>query len=115
MSAESTFTIGRTGENLAKEYLLKKGHIILDKNYYVKGGEIDLISIFDSDLYFYEVKYRSSNDYGSGEESITSKKISHIRKAIMIWLLRNSRIIYTNIYVNALILNDEIITELIIL
>lgn len=41
----STRCIGNIGENIALNYLLKKGYKILEKNFRVKAGEIDIIAL----------------------------------------------------------------------
>ena len=47
---------GEIGENIAVRFLMKHGHMILDRNYTKKWGEIDIISEKDGKLYFSEVK-----------------------------------------------------------
>ncbi len=52
--------IGDFGENIAVEYLLKKGYHIVAKNYRFKNfGEIDLVTKKDGVLVFFEVKTRN--------------------------------------------------------
>ncbi|WP_367897377.1 YraN family protein [Leptospira sp. WS58.C1] len=48
---------GKEGEDLAVELLLKQGHRILERNFRIKKGEIDIISEKENVLYFTEVKY----------------------------------------------------------
>jgi putative endonuclease len=48
---------GRLGEDLAVRYLQAKGHAVLDRNYWKKWGEIDLVSMgSDALVHFVEVK-----------------------------------------------------------
>lgn len=68
---ENKRAIGFQKEQLAEEYLISQGIIILEKNFYFPGGEIDLIGIDGEYICFIEVKYRKSNQYGSPEEAIT--------------------------------------------
>ena len=56
------------------EYLISQGVTILEKNFYFRGGEIDLIGIDKEYLCFIEVKYRTSNHYGLPEDAITLEK-----------------------------------------
>ena len=67
-------TIGFQKEQLAAEYLISQGVTILEKNFYFRGGEIDLIGIDGEYLCFIEVKYRTSNQYGLPEDAITWNK-----------------------------------------
>lgn len=71
--------IGKLGENLSCNYLIKKGYKILDKNFSCKQGEIDIIAISDSkELVFIEVKTRSNLKYGSPSDAVTNYKQKHI-------------------------------------
>ena len=74
--------LGDRGEAAAAEYLEKKGYTILNRNYYICHGEIDIIAKDGDCTVFVEVKTRRSDKYGSGLEAITaSKKRSLIRAA----------------------------------
>ena len=61
-------------EQLAAEYLISNGVVILEKNFYFSGGEIDLIARDGEYLCFIEVKYRKSNQYGFPEDAVITKK-----------------------------------------
>ena len=37
--------VGKTGEDIATEYLLKNGYNIIERNFYCKIGEIDIIAL----------------------------------------------------------------------
>lgn len=74
--------LGNLGENLAKNFLIKKNYLILAKNYYIKGGEIDLIAK-DPDtreIVFVEVKTRTSNEYGWPEQAVNETKRLRLTK-----------------------------------
>lgn len=47
---------GEIGENIAVKFLVKRGFLVLDRNYTKKWGEIDIIAEKDEKLYFVEVK-----------------------------------------------------------
>lgn len=66
--------IGRLGEKLAKEYLIKQGYRILTENYRTPLGEIDLVVEKDQTTIFVEVRTKTSQRFGTPEESITPKK-----------------------------------------
>ncbi len=78
--------LGRRGEEIAVRYLQKKGYGLLDRNYYTRFGELDIICEKNKELIFVEVKTRKSVKYGSPEESITAKKKEHLRKAALIYI-----------------------------
>lgn len=65
----------RLGEDIATNYLQKKGYRILERNFRKGYGEIDIIAVKDNTLVFVEVKTRKSNSYGTPLESITHWKI----------------------------------------
>jgi putative endonuclease len=66
--------LGRTGERLAAEELIRAGYRILECNFYCRYGEIDLVAEHGHDLVFVEVKTRRGNAYGLPEESVTVRK-----------------------------------------
>ena len=61
-------------EDRAAEYLESIGYDILCRNFYGKGGEIDIVAKDNETLVFVEVKYRSSVRYGFPEEAVTAFK-----------------------------------------
>ena len=65
---------GKQAENIAREYLIKQGLLFIEKNYYCRQGEIDLIMNDKNTLVFVEVRYRKNQHYGGAKESITYKK-----------------------------------------
>ncbi len=73
--------VGQHYEQLAGEYLISQGYIIIGRNYTTKYGEIDLIAIKDDVLVFVEVKYRRSRTYGRAYEYVGAKKIAKIKRA----------------------------------
>lgn len=66
--------IGRLGEELAQDFLRKKGFSIIDTNYRCPEGEIDIVALQDDCLVFIEVRAKTSPVFGSPEESITQTK-----------------------------------------
>lgn len=71
--------LGRSGENLAREYLEKKGFHFLCQNYKRLHGEVDLIMEKSGWLVFVEVKTRRSLRYGFPAEAVTPAKQRHLR------------------------------------
>ncbi len=65
---------GNLKEKLACEYLEKKGFKLIERNYYCRRGEIDLIMRDKDYLVFIEVRYRKSDYFGSALESINYHK-----------------------------------------
>lgn len=61
MDYVNTVKVGKSGEDLAAEYLKSLGYKIIHRNYYSQYGEIDIIALDDDLLVFLEVKTRTSN------------------------------------------------------
>lgn len=78
--------IGFWGERTAAEYLCKKGMTLLEKNYSVRGGEIDLIMSDGGCTVFVEVKTRAENAYGTPLEYIDDRKRRRIIKTAVAYL-----------------------------
>lgn len=75
--------LGAKGEDLAIRYLKKRGYRIIERNYRVKLGEIDIIAEQGDDLVFIEVKTRSDTSFGSPFESITVQKQKQLSKVAL--------------------------------
>jgi putative endonuclease len=70
--------VAKLGEELACEYLIRKGYKIIERNFREKYQEIDIIATQNSVLVFIEVKTRRSNSFGSPFEGIESWKVRHL-------------------------------------
>jgi putative endonuclease len=81
---------GTLGEAEAIRYLQNKGYILQDTNFYIRGGEIDLVAQTPRGaLAFIEVKARRDLAHGKPYESITPAKLKHLSKSIQLYLLKN--------------------------
>ena len=79
--------IGKYGENLAKDFLIKKGWKIIETNFhYSKIAEIDIIAKKDNIIHFVEVKTRTSEFFGKPMEAIDKRKISSIYQAALYYI-----------------------------
>lgn len=72
--------IGILGQQLARDFLSKRGYRIIAQNYFSPFGEIDIIAQQDLQLVFIEVKTRLSNLYGLPEEAVSPGKIAKLLK-----------------------------------
>ncbi|MGN0607271.1 MAG: YraN family protein [Oscillospiraceae bacterium] len=73
---------GSMGENAVCGYLEKKGYRILERNFRIKGGEIDIIACNDEFIAFVEVKTRKKNSMTDALDAVNySKKKFIIRTA----------------------------------
>lgn len=80
-------SIGGAGEEAAAKYLRRKGYKILERNYHIRGGELDIIAQKDGYIVFVEVKTRSNNGYGGGLYAVTPTKQQRLLKAAACYLL----------------------------
>lgn len=71
---------GIAGEELAVDFLLKKGYRILERNYRFERGEIDIIAEDNNTLVFVEVKTRRSKEFGEPEDAVTPGKQKQIKQ-----------------------------------
>lgn len=65
---------GAWGEEFSAVYLRSRGYKILERNYRVRGGEIDIIAQKGGFLVFVEVKTRKSDAFGSAAEFVGPAK-----------------------------------------
>ena len=70
---------GILGEKLAKDFLKKRGYRIIETNYRCPEGEIDIVARHKDCLAFIEVRTKTSQEFGSPEESITPVKRERMR------------------------------------
>ena len=79
----SNIEIGKYGEDLACDFLIKKSYKIIDRNYkFSRYGEIDIIALDKDELCFIEVKTRRTNTFGTPMEAITKDKLLKILSCI---------------------------------
>jgi putative endonuclease len=77
---------GLKGEDLAVNYLKKKGYRILEKNFRTQLGEIDIIAEQNGTIVFVEVKTRTTDAFGLPEEAVTWQKQERIKKVALLYL-----------------------------
>lgn len=75
---DTTTTRGREAEEQAARHLERCGQRVVERNFRVRGGEIDLICRDGRTLVFVEVRQRSRGDFGGAAASITAVKRQRI-------------------------------------
>ncbi len=105
--------IGKRGEDIAAEFLQRKGFSVVGRNYHSRWGELDLIAVkkeegslsdemhfnnvhqemqenfsfcCETNVRFVEVKTRTGTMYGSPGEAVSFVKQKKIRKTALVWL-----------------------------
>ena len=74
--------LGQEGEQLAVDFLLKKGYTIRDTNWRYQKAEVDIIAQKGEILVVVEVKTRSTVDFGNPQDFVNPKKIKLLVSAI---------------------------------
>jgi len=74
--------LGEKGEQLAVDFLIKKGYDIIERNYRFDKAEVDIIARQKDTLAIVEVKTRSSKDFGNPQDFVNTKKINLLVKAV---------------------------------
>lgn len=67
-------TLGKRGEDIAVEYLKRKGYTILWRNWRCYHKEIDIVAKDHDFLVIVEVKTRRNDFYGSPIEAVSEQK-----------------------------------------
>ena len=92
MKLAGLFTTKETGDNaerIAERFLIKRGLILIARNYRCRFGEIDLVMQECETLVFVEVRLRRThkgNDFGGPAASITPAKQARIIAAAQHYL-----------------------------
>lgn len=73
--------LGKQGEDLAVAYLLKQGYAILERNFFFRKAEIDIIGRKGAMLVIVEVKTRNSSFFGDPQSFVSKSKVKSLVKA----------------------------------
>ncbi|MBR4341580.1 MAG: YraN family protein [Lachnospiraceae bacterium] len=81
--------IGFYNEHEAEMHLEKNGYRIIEKNFYCKSGEIDIIAENDGYLCFIEVKFRENSEKGFPEEAVDYRKAKRITRSALFYMAKH--------------------------
>lgn len=84
-----TQKIGQIGEEIACKYLKNKGFTIIDRNFTLKCGEIDIIATKNGEIRFFEVKtllYKGEKRFFRPEDNINQHKLHKFIKACLVYV-----------------------------
>jgi len=80
--------LGAYGEGVVASLLESQGAVILDRNWRIKEGEIDLVAQTNGGaITFVEVKTRSSLAFGHPLEAISRSKAQRLQRLALAWLV----------------------------
>lgn len=80
--------IGDAGEAQALAYLQQHHLTLVERNFYCKGGEIDLVMRSGAALVFVEVRHRTIGRHGGAADSVTRNKQKRLIVAAQLYLQR---------------------------
>ena len=100
-NSKNTKQTGEAGERVACDYLKRLEYTILERNYWKKWGEIDIVAQKGESVYFVEVKtvshetkgeleYAVSHETWRPEEQVHQFKLRQIAKALETWISENN-------------------------
>jgi len=78
--------LGTDGEDAVALWYGERGAELLDRNWRVREGELDLVLRWGTTLVFCEVKTRRSAAFGSPFEAVTRSKQQRLRRLGARWL-----------------------------
>jgi len=108
----TTKYIGGLGEDIAAEYLMRKGFTVISRNVSGKGYEIDIICRKNESVHFVEVKSVSYetidilkntvlHETWQPEDLVHRHKLRNIKRGIESWIIKHS---YTgNVQIDVLV------------
>ena len=78
--------LGRAGEDRAARYLESRGYVVLDRNWRIRDGEIDLVVARRGELVVVEVKTRRGEGFGHPFEAIDDRKQHRLWRLAVAWI-----------------------------
>jgi putative endonuclease len=84
----NTRQYGAEAELFTANWLEKKGYTILDRNFFMRGGELDIIAQYGDTIAFVEVRSwdRMFWEGGTPLETVGPEKIRHIIKTALYYI-----------------------------
>lgn len=101
----STHEKGVIGENKACSFLLEHGYSIIERNFRIRGGEIDIIAQKDDFLVFVEVKSLPHGNIDTLSSELGIRKQQKIIKTAKYYLQNNRQYNYQYIRFDVLALD----------
>lgn len=103
---------GIKGEQIAGNFLLKKGYSILFSNWRHGKKEVDIIAKKDNFLIFIEVKTRTSFDFGFPEEAVNARKKEFLKAAAEAFMASNPQFLNIRFDIISVLLYKETAREI---
>ncbi|CAB4548684.1 MAG: YraN family protein [Actinobacteria bacterium] len=79
---------GAFGEEIVTRFLIQRGYEIIEKNWRIREGEIDIVALAPNGIFtFVEVKTRRSLAFGHPLEAINNEKAHRLQRLALAWLV----------------------------
>jgi putative endonuclease len=102
---------GKLGEDIAAEYLKRKGYIIRTRNYRYGRVELDVICEHNNEIIFVEVKTRTSDLMAYPEQAVGRSKQRNIRMAAENYMEENALILSARFDIIAVVKGEKFEVE----
>jgi putative endonuclease len=79
---------GRRAEDAAAALLEGKGYRILERNFFARAGEVDIIARDGEEVVFVEVRARAGMSWGGAAASVIGSKKRRVVTAAKVWLAK---------------------------
>lgn len=84
----NTTQVGAWAEQIAWQHLQQQGWQLVERNFFCKGGELDIIVRKGKVLAFVEVKYRKHTSMGGAIACLSPAKQRHLIHSAQVYLQR---------------------------
>ncbi|MBT8305156.1 MAG: YraN family protein [Bacteroidia bacterium] len=99
--------LGKKGEQLAVNFLMKNGYDIIERNYRFDKAEVDIIAQIKDTLAIVEVKTRSTIDFGNPQDFVKPKQIKNLVKAVDEYVIVNELDVEVRFDIIAIVKNGK--------
>lgn len=103
----SNLSFGKTGEELAVQFLEEEGYHILERNWCFNHAEIDIIAKHHEFLVIVEVKTRKGRDYGEPYTAVNTRKQRTLVFAAERYIFSHNLDLEVRFDIISIIMNDE--------
>ncbi|HOB16367.1 MAG TPA: YraN family protein [Defluviitoga sp.] len=97
---------GKKYEDIAINFLTRKGYDIIAKNFSCKMGEIDIIALRKGVLHFVEVK-GGKDTFGDPAFRVNSKKLEKIMEVGDFFISKNKQLSFEEVQIDVISVTDE--------
>jgi putative endonuclease len=91
VSTDLRHRLGKHGERLAADHLVRLGFEIVERNYRTRWGELDIVAFDGTTLAFCEVKTRRLTSSGGPLEGLGAHQRQRVRKMAGSWLIERTK------------------------